>query len=79
MIVIDAGHGGDDPGAVGNGIIEKSKFRNSNYMANRFRELEKVLSQHELAMKRFHHRKEFKGFYLHLKFSSVIVILIYKC
>ena len=22
-IVIDPGHGGDDPGAVGNGIIEK--------------------------------------------------------
>ena len=38
--VIDAGHGGDDPGASGNGIIEKDLVLDiSNYMYNRFREL----------------------------------------
>lgn len=39
-IVIDPGHGGDDPGAVGNGIIEKElNLAISKYMYDRFREL----------------------------------------
>lgn len=40
MVVIDAGHGGEDPGAVGNGIIEKDlNLSISKYMENRFNEL----------------------------------------
>lgn len=40
MIVIDAGHGGVDSGAVGNGIIEKDlTLKISNYMAERFKEM----------------------------------------
>ena len=39
-IVIDAGHGGDDPGAVGNGIIEKDLSLDiSKYMYEQFRNL----------------------------------------
>ena len=39
-IVIDPGHGGDDPGASGNGIIEKNITLDiSKYMYDRFKEL----------------------------------------
>ena len=39
-IIIDAGHGGTDSGAVGNGIVEKDlNLRISNYIANRLKEL----------------------------------------
>ena len=39
-IVIDPGHGGNDPGALGNGLKEKDySLMISKYMANRFNEL----------------------------------------
>ena len=39
-VVIDPGHGGTDPGALGNGLKEKDyTLKISKYMANRFKEL----------------------------------------
>ena len=39
-IVLDSGHGGNDPGASTNGIIEKDlTLKISQYMYDRFREL----------------------------------------
>ena len=39
-VVIDVGHGGSDPGAIGNGYQEKDiNLKISNYMYNRFKEL----------------------------------------
>ena len=39
-IVVDAGHGGNDPGAISGNLREKDyTLRAANYMYNRFREL----------------------------------------
>ena len=39
-IVVDAGHGGADPGAIGNGLQEKDlTLRAARYMYQRFRDL----------------------------------------
>ncbi len=40
-VVIDAGHGGDDPGAIGNGITEKDlNLKISNYMLDRLKDMD---------------------------------------
>ena len=40
MIIIDAGHGGSDPGALSGDIVEKDyTLKISNYMYDRFNEL----------------------------------------
>ena len=40
MVIIDAGHGGNDPGALNGDIIEKEyTLKISNYMYDRFNEL----------------------------------------
>lgn len=40
MIIVDAGHGGNDPGAVGNGLQEKDlNLRAAEYMFKRLTEL----------------------------------------
>ena len=39
-VVIDAGHGGSDPGAIGNGITEKDlTLKIAQYIYNRLRQL----------------------------------------
>lgn len=39
-IVVDAGHGGSDPGAISNGIYEKDlNLKTANYMYKRLQEL----------------------------------------
>ena len=39
-IIVDAGHGGEDPGAVSGNLKEKDfKLKAANYMYNRFKEL----------------------------------------
>ena len=39
-VIVDAGHGGEDPGAVSGNLQEKDfNLRAANYMYNRFREL----------------------------------------
>ena len=39
-IIVDAGHGGDDPGAISGNLREKDfTLQAANYMYNRFREL----------------------------------------
>ena len=39
-IIVDAGHGGEDPGAVSDGLYEKDfNLEAANYMYNRFKEL----------------------------------------
>ena len=40
MVIVDAGHGGSDPGASSGDIVEKDyTLRISEYMYNRFKEL----------------------------------------
>ena len=39
-VIVDAGHGGNDPGAVGNNLLEKDlNLRAAQYMYNRLQEL----------------------------------------
>lgn len=40
MVIVDAGHGGSDPGASNGDIVEKDyTLKISNYMYNRFKDL----------------------------------------
>ena len=40
MVIVDAGHGGSDPGASSGDIVEKDyTLKIANYMYNRFKEL----------------------------------------
>ncbi|MBR2247502.1 MAG: N-acetylmuramoyl-L-alanine amidase, partial [Bacilli bacterium] len=39
-VIVDAGHGGEDPGALGNGLKEKDlNLQAANYMYKRLKEL----------------------------------------
>lgn len=40
LVIVDAGHGGNDPGAVGNGLQEKDlNLKAAQYMYNRLNQL----------------------------------------
>ena len=66
-IVIDAGHGGSDPGAVGNGIKEKDyTLAISKYMYDRFKELGVPVSMtrtNDTTLSPSERTKKVKGFY----------------
>ena len=75
-IVIDAGHGGSDPGAVGNGIKEKDyTLLISKYMYDRFKKLGVPVSMtrtSDITLSPKARVKKIKGFYGNGK--DVIVI-----